>query len=449
VTRRLTRSSDGRPAAPVRIVHLGVGNFFRAHQAWYTEHASDADAWGIAAFTGRSATVAEQLEPAEGLYTLVTQAPAGNVFEVISSLSAVHPAADLPAWRGYFADPAVGIVTSTITEAGYLRAGHGADLADPALAAAIEALKADPAAAVSTAPAKFVAGLLARRAADAGPLTFVPCDNVPENGAMVRAVVESVAALVDRSLLDWMAGNVSYVTTMVDRITPRVTPETITEIAEKTGIDDPAAVVTEPFHEWVLSGEFAAGRPDWDATFVDEIAPFETRKLWLLNGSHTLMAYTAPILGLDTVRDGIEDETVHGWVEQWWDEAAAHLEVPAEDVVAYRAALLERYRNPQIRHLLAQIAADGSQKLAIRIVPVLNAEVAAGRTPAGACRAIAGWVQHLRGHGAPVTDSRADEVRPLVDGSLEDAVANVCSWLGVEDEAARDLILDQARELGQ
>lgn len=453
--RRLSRDTDGRAAAPIRIVHLGAGNFFRAHQAWYTDHASDASEWGIAAFTGRSATVAEQLAPQDGLYTLVVQAPEGDENEVISSLTAVHPAGDLPSWRKYFRSPQLAIVTSTVTEVGYRRSGSGGlDLDDIAVAADVEALRDDPARGqVTTAPAKFVAGLLARRAAlqEGGALTFVPCDNVPDNGEMVRRVVHDLAREVDPTLVEWIERHVTFVTTMVDRITPRATLENREALRAQTGILDPALVVTEPFTEWVLAGEFSAGRPAWDqagALVVDDVRPFETRKLWLLNGSHSLMAYAATIRGHETVNDAIEDPQVRGWVEEWWDVAAAHLDLPADEIDAYRAALLARYGNPRIRHLLSQIASDGSQKLPIRIVPALRAERAAGRMPTGACRAVAGWVCHLRGLGAPVNDPLAGELTADVGGELPQAVDAVLTRLGLDDDdAVRDEVLRLAAEL--
>ncbi|MGJ6980843.1 mannitol dehydrogenase family protein [Aestuariimicrobium soli] len=440
MARQLTRSSDSRPAAPVKILHLGVGNFFRAHQAWYTERAGDADQWGIAAFTGRSAAIAEELAPQEGLYTLVTQHPEGNEYTVIGALSAVHAAADLEALRGYFASSELAIVTSTVTEAGYKRAGDGSlDATDPAVAADIAALTADPVAGeVTTAPGKFVAGLLARRAAGvAEGVTFVPCDNISGNGDMVRRVITDLAGAVDESLVGWIGEHTSFVTTMVDRITPRPTDDDRAAVAADTGVDDPAAVVTEPFSEWVLEGAFAGGRPAWDdagARFVDDIEPFETRKLYLLNGSHSLMAYVGPILGLDTVYDAINDERVLSWVNEWWDVAARHLTLDASEIDAYRAALLDRYRNPKIRHLLAQIAGDGSQKLPIRIVASVKGDRDLGLLPTGALRAIAAWTLHLRGLGAPVNDARADEVTPLGEGSLEQSVGKVLAWAGLDGD---------------
>ena len=264
------------------------------------------------------------------------------------------------------------------------------------------------------------------RAAGAGPLTFLPCDNVPDNGEMAHRVITDFARAVDhrcdeRRVLGHPVGQ-----GRVDRITPRATDADRADLVARTGIDDPSLVVTEPYLEWVLAGRFIAGRPAWEqagATFVDDTTPFETRKLWLLNGSHSLMAYAASIRGHETVAEAIADPVVRDWVLQWWDDAQRQLSLPEEHITAYRAALLDRYANPRIRHLLAQIAADGSQKVPIRIVPALRAEVAAGRTPTGALRAVAAWVLHLRGEGAPVTDGAAADLQQQGAADLPSAVA--------------------------
>ncbi len=450
--RRLSRTTDGRPAAPVRHVHLGVGNFFRAHAAWYTEHATDADDWGIAAFTGRSPAIAESLAGQDGLYALLVRGRDGARAEVVSSLSAVHAGDDLAALRGYLADPAVVVVTSTVTEAGYQRnAAGGLDTSAPAVAADIEALRSDPVeGVVTTTPGRLVAGLLARRAAGASAIAVVPNDNVPDNGPMVARVVADLAGAVDPTLPAWVEEHVSFVTTMVDRITPRTTEEDRAEVTSQLAADDPEAVPTEPFSEWVLAGDFPGGRPAWEAAgarFVDDVHPFEQRKLLLLNGSHSLMAYAASVLGHETVADAIGDPVVRGWVEEWWDAAAPSLTVPPEEVTSYRAALLSRYENPNIRHLLAQIAADGSQKVPIRAVPVVRAALDRGDLTPGATRTIAAWVAHLRGHGAPVTDAKADEVRPLADGDVRESVGRVLHWLGLDDPAVLDLVAAQVEDL--
>jgi fructuronate reductase len=445
-----------RPAAPVRLVHLGVGNFYRAHQAWYTDRAPDAGEWGYAAFTGRKADLAEALSAQDGLYTLVTRAGDADRFEVLSSISRAHAAGDHTAWLGYLAQPEVSVVTSTVTEAGYVLGNDGGlDRGRPEVQADSEALRADPAATVRTAPAKLLAGLAARRKADAGPITLLPCDNLPDNGSVVERVVRDLAEQVDPTLLQWVEENVSYVTTMVDRITPATTPGDIQTVAEATGRYDRAPVVTEPFSEWVLSGTFTAGRPRWEdsgATFADDIGPFEQRKLWLLNGGHSLLAYAGTIRGHATVADAMTDDTCRSWLEQWWAEASTHLPQPADQVAAYRDALIDRFANPRMRHLLNQIAADGSQKLPVRILPTLRKEREAGRLPHGATRVLAAWVCHLRGLGAPVTDARANEVVPLAAGELPAATRAVLGALDPTIAADDDVVaavLADAEELAR
>jgi fructuronate reductase len=426
-------AGHGRPAAPVRLVHLGLGNFFRAHQAWYTDHAPDAGDWGIAAFSGRRTELADALTAQQGLYTLITRAADEDQFEVVASLSRARPGTDHQAWLTCLASPDVRAVTITVTEAGYLRgADGGLDRDLPQVQADVEALRQDRGALVRTAPARLVAGLAARRHADAGPLAVVPCDNLPSNGAAVGRVVRDLTELVDPTLADWVAGSVFYVTTMVDRITPKTTSEDIRTVRQGTGLQDCCPVATEPFSEWVVSGAFPGGRPTWEdagATLTDDIEPYEHRKLWLLNGGHSLLAYAGSALGHQTVADAMADDTCRGWLEEWWTEASRHLPFPERDLAAYRAALLDRFANPRMHHRLDQIAADGSQKLPVRILPTLRLERAAGRLPQGAVRALAAWIGHLRGAGGPVSDARADQVIPLATGPLREAVPRVLAAL--------------------
>lgn len=426
MTDQLSRSLSGMPAAPcVRMVHVGVGNFFRAHQAWYTHHAPDAADWGIAGFTGRSAAMAEALTPQDGLYTLVTRGADGDAFEVVGALAEVHPAADDQAFARLLADPEVAVVTATITEQGWL--------AGPV-------------------PARLAAGLRARRDAGAGPITVLPCDNLPDNGAVAR---REVMRHCDDDLAAWVERNVDFATSMVDRITPATTDDLADVVAAATGHRDASPVPTEPFSEWVVAGRFPAGRPRWEdagATLVDDVEPYEQRKLWLLNGSHSLLAYAGPVLGHETVADAIGDERLRAHVDQWWDEACRHLSLPADHLADYRSALLERFANRRVRHLLAQIAHDGSSKLPVRILPVLRAERADGRLPEGAATAVAAWVAHLRGRGAPVADAGAapyaeaaavDDPRAAVRGVL----TLLDEGLGADDPLV-DLIAARLAALG-
>src|SRR5215218_3572342 len=181
---RLSRATRGLPpAAPVRLVHLGLGNFHRAHQAWYTANAGDAADWGIAAFTGRRPDVAEQLAPQDGLYTLITRSADGDSFAVLEALVAVHPSTDHEAYLDYLRRPEVAVVTITVTEAGYVRRPDGhLDAGRETVAGDIAALRGDPTAPTVSLPGKLVAGVLARRAAGAGPIAILSCDNLPENG---------------------------------------------------------------------------------------------------------------------------------------------------------------------------------------------------------------------------------------------------------------------------
>lgn len=451
----LSRSAGhGRPAAPVRAVHLGLGNFFRAHQAFYTDRAPDAAEWGIAAYTGRSAGPAADLMAQDGLYSLVSRSADGDRAEVVSSLTRVHAAADHQAWLDDLASPEVAVVTVTVTEAGYTRNPDGGlNRGDESVTADIATLRTDPLQLVSTAPARLVAGLLARRRADAGPLTVVPCDNLADNGPALQRVLRDMAEAVDPTLADWMTASVSVASTVVDRITPRPESDLSESVWELTGLVDRSPVVTEPFSEWMITGAFPGGRPSWDeagAEMVDDVGPFERRKLWLLNGAHSLLAYAGPTRGHRTVADAAQDPACQEWVEEWWDEAVAHLPPSAGDLAAYRGALVERFGNHRIEHLLAQIAADGSLKLPIRILPVLRSERSAGRAATGATRVLAAWICHLRGHGVPVQDPAEERLRSLVDGPLTEAVARIVDLLDPALATDSDLlavVAEQAREL--
>ncbi len=444
VTSGSTRPARSGPAPPVRLLHLGLGNFFRAHQAWYTDRARDGSEWGYAAFTGRRADLAADLTAQDGLYTLVTRATDSDHLALVASLAAAHGGADHAAWLGYFARPELAAVTLTVTEAGYVANPAGRlDLTRPAVVADLAALRADRRAAVGTAPARLVAGLAARMAADAGPLALIPCDNLAANGELTSSVVGEFAELVDPALASWLGTQVCVVTTMVDRITPRVTAADVATVRASTGLDDRCPVVTEPFHDWILAGSFPAGRPCWQdagATFTANILPFEQRKLWLLNGAHSLLAYAGSILGHQTVADAVADDQCVTWLTQWWEVASAHLDAAEPELAAYRIALLDRFANHRMRHRLDQIAIDGSQKLPVRILPVLRAERAAGRLPLAATLILAAWICQLRGLGAQVQDALAGQVLPLATGRLATAVPAVLGWLDQELAADRDLV---------
>jgi fructuronate reductase len=405
LTRALLASrGQAVPTPPVRIVHLGLGAFHRSHQAWYTAHAGNAREWGIAAFTGRGPAMAELLSAQDGLYTLIERSSTADRQQIVASLVEAQDGANSSRLVSLFTSPELALVTITVTEAGYrLRADGSPDTGDNALAEDLAALHMAASSQVhlsslslATMLGRLLSGLEARRRAGGTGIAVVPCDNLPGNGSLMARGTTQAAELVSRGLADWIAQNVSFVSTSVDRITPRTTAADAERLNAQAEWIDAAPVVTEPFRDWVLSGTFPSGRPAWEgagARFVDDIEPWEHRKLWLLNGAHTLLSFGGLLRGHETIAQAISDPALSFMVDMLWDEASAQLPVGL-GVEEYRAALRERFRNSRIEHRLAQIAEDGTRKLSLRIVPVAEAQLKAGRLPRGAAFAIACWIAY-------------------------------------------------------
>jgi len=366
---QLSRRALGLDRPPVRIVHLGLGNFLRSHQAWYTELAIDRAEWGIAGFAVRGAGLADRLAAQDGLFTLIERGPETDVVSVIGSLVEAGPG-DASRVAELLASPATAIVTLTITEAGY-RLDERAPLA----------------------LSRLIMGLEARRLARGGPLAVVSCDNLPANGAATRAAVLGLATALDRSLAGWIDEYVSFVSTSVDRITPHLDDAELAALRTASGWEDAAPVVAEPFSDWVLEGDFLAGRPQWEtagAHFVDDVEPFERRKLWLLNGAHTILAASGPGRGHETVAAAFADAYCSDLVIDFWDEATRHLTDASLDIPGYLQQLRQRFANPRIAHRLTDIADQAPTKVRVRLLPVLRAERAAGRTGDATLKALAG-----------------------------------------------------------
>ncbi|MDR7304329.1 mannitol dehydrogenase family protein [Haloactinomyces albus] len=384
---RLDRSSaNARQAAPVRAVHLGLGAFHRAHQAWYTM--ADPE-WGIAAYTFRNTELPHLLTEQEGLYSLQVSGEAEPHIDIVDSISRAHPGQDTDQWLADLASPEVALLTLTITEAAY----HvGGDLD-------------------GTAIGRVLAGLRRRYRAGGAPIALVPCDNLAGNGTVLRSNLHAAAAEDSTEFRAWLDESVSFVNTVVDRITPASTEQAPATTSKLTGLDDRAPVVTEPFTEWLLAGDFPLGRPAWEragARFVDDLDSYQQRKLWFLNGAHSLLAYVGPALGCETIDQAVQHPMLSELMESWWDTAARHASLPADDLAEYRQRLLRRFASRGIRHNLLQIAADGSQKIPARILPVLRAERSLGRMPNSAVATLAGWLIHLRTR--EVRDPRAAEL---------------------------------------
>ena len=425
---RLVRSepSGTKPG----IVHLGLGAFFRAFGAIYFEDAvriSGGD-WGVIGVSLQSAGTRDKLAPQDFVYTAVTQNPDGSeTFRKVEIVRDVLVAPEDPeAVLAAMSDPAIRIVTLTVTEKGYCH--------DPATGR----LKLDHPDIVHdlktelpiSAPGFLVRALQRRRDAGHPPFTVLTCDNLPENGRLVRQAVLDLAGEVDPALADWIEAEGRFPSTTVDRITPETKPEDIDRLEQKTGYRDQAPVMCEPFRQWVVEDDFVAAygkdaRPDLAAAgaeLVADVTPFENMKLRMLNGTHSSLAYLGYLAGHESIAETVADPVFAGYVKRLWrDEIIPSFTAPeGVDLSAYADALFERYSNPAIRHRTWQIAMDGSQKLPQRILATIADNLAAGRTCPGLMLAVAGWMRYVGGtdeKGQPidVKDPLAGRLRGLSD----------------------------------
>ncbi|MBF9035832.1 mannitol dehydrogenase family protein [Rhodobacterales bacterium HKCCE2091] len=446
---RLKRDGD---APKVGIVHLGPGAFFRAFIAVCTDAAMTASGgdWGILAVSLKSPTARDQLGPQGGVFTAVELGPDGETPRTIGSVTDVLVAPEDPAAVvAAMADPTVKIVSLTVTEKGYCHnpATGKLNLDHPDIAHDLAAPDAP-----RSAPGMIVAALEARRAAGTPPFTVLSCDNLPSNGPLVRGMVLDFAHARDAALAAWIDDNVSFPATMVDRITPATTGEDLDRIETMIGFRDEGPVVHEPFIQWVIEDDFPQGRPDWaagGAQFVNSVEAHETMKLRCLNGTHSTLAYLGYLAGHQTIADTVADAPFAALCQRLWrDEILPTVPQPeGEDLPAYCTALLERYRNPAIRHRTWQIAMDGSQKLPQRILGTIRDTLAEGRVPEGLCLAVAGWMRYVggvdeNGEEIDVRDPLAKELRAALDAA-DSPKDKVASLLGIEAVFGDDLPRDQ------
>jgi fructuronate reductase len=422
----IARPRYERAAVTTGIVHLGIGAFQRAHQAMYTESALAAgdSRWGILGASLRSASVRDRLKPQDGLYTLAVRGAEGEKLQVIGAITDVLVAPEDPAaLLRALADPAVAIVTLTVTEKGYCYdpATTALDESHPDIVHDLENI-----ALPRTVPGFLVEALRLRREAQIDAFTVLCCDNLPHNGRTVRSIVSRFAALRDRGLAGYIANEVAFPSTMVDRITPATTDADRAAIAAHLGVEDAAPVITEPFTQWVIEDRFPRGRPDWSiagAEFVADVAPYENMKLRLLNGSHSTLAYLGYLAGYETVSDTMKDANYRRLAEGVMDDAATTLKMPpGADVAAYKRALIERFENPALRHRTWQICMDGSQKLPQRLLGSIRDRLAAGAPVDRLVMGVAGWMRYVtgtdeRGEPIDVSDPLSARLRSIADQS--------------------------------
>jgi fructuronate reductase len=417
---QVVRPNYDRSALKSRIVHLGFGAFHRAHQALFTNEMLEKTGsdWGICEvnlFGGED--LIKQLRAQDHLYTVAEKGAQATEVKLIGSVTeSLHPTLDgKAAVLAKMTEEQVAIVSMTITEKGYC--------ADPATGRLDKnnslivndlANPQDPSSAIGY----IVEALRQRREQGIAPFTVMSCDNVQENGHVARAAVLDFANLVDAELAAWIEANVTFPCTMVDRIVPAATEETLNEIAELVGVVDSCGIACEPFRQWVIEDNFVAGRPDWNvagAEFVVDVVPFEEMKLRMLNGSHSFLAYLGFLGGYAHISDTMTNEDYRqAAFDMMMKAQAPTLNMPeGTDLEAYAKLLIERFTNPSLKHQTWQIAMDGSQKIPQRMGGSLRYHLSQGSDFKWLAMGIAGWMRYV---SAQTEQGEAIDVRdPMVE----------------------------------
>ena len=390
-----------RTAAIAGHLHFGVGAFHRAHQAVYADDALNAgdDAAAIIGIAMRSRQVLEAVNQQDGLFTVTERTGPDWSTRLIGSLKTVLSAAEDPhGVAAAAAAPAVRVVTLTLTEKGYQKDPAGRPPAVCAILAETFSL---------------------RKEKGRSGLTLISCDNLAENGTKLRTLISTYLEAHRPDLASWFERECACPNSMVDRIVPAPTERDLEAAAARLGVRDEGAVLTEPFRQWVVESRFAGPRPRWDAggaQFVDDVRPFETAKLRMLNGAHSALAYLGLNRGYAFVHEAIADPDLMALTRTLMlHEAAASFEpAQGQDLHAYAESLIARFKNVALEHRLSQIAADGSQKAPQRWFATLSARQAAGAACPALVAAVAAWMKHLRGDNGPITDPRGDELAAIL-----------------------------------
>jgi fructuronate reductase len=425
----VARPAYDRAAVKTGVVHLGIGAFHRAHQAVVFDDAlaSGDLRWGVLGASLRSPGVRDQLNPQDGLYTLVVRDGTEEHLRVIGAGRGVLVGPDDPATLvAAMADVDVRIVTLTVTEKGYRLDPATGDLLldDPDVAADLADISAP-----RTAPGFIVAALQARKAAGLAPFTVISCDNIPHNGKRIRAGVVAMARRVDPALADWIEAEGAFPQTMIDRIVPATTPDDVDRLTARLGVEDRGMVKAEPFTQWVIEDWFAGERPDFAAFGVqltDAVEPWEDAKLRLLNGSHSAIAYLGALSGHEHVHEAVAVPAFRAFIEALWDEAQTTLNPPPGlDLAAYRAELMARFSNSALMHRTRQIAMDGSQKLPQRLLAGAAERLEAGQGIEAMALGVAAWMRWQEGvtesgEAVVVDDPLAARTAELIAASEND-----------------------------
>lgn len=431
-----------------RIVHFGFGAFHRAHQALLTNRVLNEKGgdWGICEISLFSGDVLmSQLRAQDHLFTVLEKGAEGNEAIIVG---AVHECLNakldsLPAIIEKFCEPQVAIVSLTITEKGYCidPATGKLDLQNSRIIHDLEN-PSEP----HSAPGILVEALHRRRERGLPAFTVLSCDNIPDNGHVVKNAVLGMAQKRSPALAAWIDSHVSFPGTMVDRIVPAATEASLAEITETLGVEDPCAISCEPFIQWVVEDNFVAGRPAWEVAgvqMVQDVLPWEQMKLRMLNGSHSFLAYLGYLAGYAHINECMEDAAFREAARRLMlDEQAPTLRIKDVDLTAYADSLLERFANPALQHRTWQIAMDGSQKLPQRMLDGIRVHLERKTPWPLLALGVAGWIRYVSGtdeHGntIDVRDPLSDKIRAIVDASSDDDRVN--ALLGLNEVFGHDL----------
>jgi len=413
-----------------RIVHFGFGAFHRAHQALLTNRVLNEKGgdWGICEISLFSGDVLmSQLRAQDHLFTVLEKGAEGNQAIVVG---AVHECLNakldsLAAIIEKFCEPQVAIVSLTITEKGYCidPATGKLDMHNTRILHDLEN-PTEP----HSAPGILVEALHRRRERGLPPFTVLSCDNIPDNGHVVKNAVLGMAQKRSAELAGWIDAHVSFPGTMVDRIVPAATETSLAEITQELGVEDPCAISCEPFIQWVVEDNFVAGRPEWEAAgvqMVKDVLPWEQMKLRMLNGSHSFLAYLGYLAGYAHINECMEDASFREAARRvMLNEQAPTLRITDVDLTAYADSLIDRFANPALQHRTWQIAMDGSQKLPQRMLDGIRVHLERNSAWPLLALGVAGWIRYVsgtdeRGDAIDVRDPLSDKIQSIVKASSE------------------------------
>lgn len=431
------------------IVHLGIGAFHRAHMAVYVDDLlKENPSWGIIGASLRRPDTRDALAPQDFLYTLAVRDASGTQCRVIGSVLDVLDANTQRAQLiETMADPAIRIVSLTVTEKGYCHDPATGEL-DESHPDIVHDL-AHPEAPVS-APGIIVAALDLRRRRGLVPFTVMSCDNLPSNGKTAGRIVRRLAELIakgDTKLTEYVQ-SVSFPSTMIDRIVPATTSADIEIVKKISGLEDAWPIMTEPFTQWVIEDDFPAGRPPFEtvgAQLVEDVELYELMKLRMLNGSHSSIAYLGYLCGYQYVNEAIADPAIHKLIHGLMtDEAMPTLPMSRADLEAYRDQLLARFANPALKHRCWQIAMDGTQKLPQRFLGTIRDRLEKGQPIQRLALGVAAWMRYVTGtdeQGNPidVKDPHSTRLRQIADSAGPDAEKLAAGLLAVQEVFGTDL----------